>query len=117
MWRAVLEAVVPFLIPFALYAFWLAAMKHFRSQPAVAVWYSFLLAAMDRFWPRSASAVAEGVPEARPWPWILLSCIGLALAFGLLVFTSQRDAISTTERYTPARLSDGAILPGGAAPR
>jgi hypothetical protein len=97
MWRVVLEAVGPFLIPFALYAFWLAGMK--------------------RFSPRPAGAVADQAPQARPWPWITLSCAGLALAFGLLVVTSQRNAISTTERYTPARLSDGAILPGGAAPR
>lgn len=97
MWRAVLEAVVPFLIPFALYAFWLAALKRFN--------------------PRHVGGGATAVTEARPWPWILLSCIGLALAFGLLVFTAERNAISPTDRYTPARLTDGAILPGGVAPR
>jgi drug/metabolite transporter (DMT)-like permease len=97
MWRAVLEAVVPFLIPFALYAFWLAAMR--------------------RFSPKAAGRAPGDAPDREPWPWIWLSCIGLVLAFGLLVFTSERNAIGTNERYTPARLTDGTILPGGAAPR
>ena len=32
MWRAFIEAVGPFLVPFALYALWIAALK--RAGPA-----------------------------------------------------------------------------------
>jgi surface polysaccharide O-acyltransferase-like enzyme len=96
MWRAVLEALIPFLIPFALYAFWLAAMK--------------------RFAPQGQAVEAASVP-VRAFPWILLSLAGVVLAFAVLVVTSNRNAMTTADRYAPARLSGGEVLPGGSVPR
>lgn len=98
MWRAVLEALIPFLIPFALYAFWLAAMK--RAGPKGEV----------------GEAVPAPVPP-RAFPWILLSLAGVLLAFVVLVVTSNRNAMTTADRYAPATLSGGEIRPGGGAPR
>lgn len=96
MWRAVLEALIPFLIPFALYAFWLAAMKRVRPE---------------------GEAGEAVVAPTRAFPWILLSLAGVVLAFAVLVFTSNRNAMTTADRYAPARLSGGEILPGGSVPR
>lgn len=95
MWRAVVEAAGPFLIPFALYALWLAAMK--RADPA--------------------AAGGEDAGQARAHPWVLLSIAGLILAFAVLVFTSTRERMATGSHYAPARIEDGRILPGGPAPR
>jgi surface polysaccharide O-acyltransferase-like enzyme len=96
MWRAVFEALIPFLIPFALYAFWLAAMK--------------------RVGPKGEAGEVASVP-ARAFPWVLLSLAGVVLAFAVLVVTSNRNAMTTADRYTPARLTNGEILPGGGVPR
>lgn len=89
MWRVVLEAAIPFLLPFALYAFWLAALKRSGRHAA----------------------------RARPYPWIGLSAIGLSLAFAVLVITSNLDTMDRGERYQPARMENGRIVPGGGVPR
>lgn len=95
MWRAVVEAAGPFLIPFALYALWLAAMK--RAAPG---------------------GEASGAAAGRTHPWILLSILGLALAFAVLVFTSTRERMPVGTDYEPARIDEsGRILPGGPPPR
>jgi hypothetical protein len=91
MWRAVVEAVGPFLIPFALYALWIAALK--RAAPA------------------------KAAPEPRSHPWVALSVAGLLLAFGVLWLTSNRNRMEVGANYTPAVLENGRILPGGAAAR
>jgi drug/metabolite transporter (DMT)-like permease len=92
MWRAVVEAVGPFLIPFALYALWIAALK------------------------RTTPASAQPQPP-RSHPWIALSVAGLLLAFAVLWFTTNRNRMEVGTRYAPAVLQDGRILPGGAAAR
>ncbi len=89
-----IEAAGPFLIPFALYALWLAAMK--RAAPADS---------------------GADPPNARDHPWVLLSVAGLVLAFGVLVFTSNRNRMAQGAHYEPARIEDGRILPGGPASR
>jgi hypothetical protein len=95
MWRAFIEAVGPFLVPFALYALWIAALK--RAAPANA---------------------AEGeAPRARSHPWIALSVVGLALAFAMLLLTSNRQRMEAGAIYAPAQLRDGQILPGGPVTR
>jgi hypothetical protein len=91
MWRAVVEAVGPFLVPFALYALWIAALK--RTAPAAAA------------------------PEPRSHPWITLSVAGLVLAFAVLWLTTNRNRMEVGANYAPAVLEGGRILPGGAVPR
>lgn len=95
MWRAFVEAIGPFLVPFALYALWIAALK--RAGPA-----------------GSAEAAA---PRQRSHPWITLSIVGLLLAFAALLLTSNRQRMEVGANYAPAQLHDGRILPGGATPR
>ena len=98
MWRAFIEAVGPFLVPFALYVLWLAALKR---------------------WGREEEAPGESdtAAPARPHPWIALSVSGLALAFGVLILTSNRQRMEVGANYLPAQLQDGRIVPGGPVTR
>jgi hypothetical protein len=88
MWRAVVEAAGPFLVPFALYALWIAALK--RTAPD--------------------SPAAARAP--RDYPWVALSAAGLVLAFAVLIFTSNRQRHEPGTPYAPARLEGGRIVPG-----
>jgi drug/metabolite transporter (DMT)-like permease len=84
MWRAVIEAVGPFLVPFALYALWIAALK--RAAPG------------------------GGPPPPRQHPWVALSAVGLLLAFAVLIFTANRQRLEPGAAYAPARLEGGRVL-------
>jgi hypothetical protein len=92
MWRAVIEAAGPFLVPFALYALWIAALK--RTAPD--------------------SPGATRAP--RDYPWVALSAAGLVLAFAVLILTSNRQRAEPGAPFAPARLEGGRIVPG-TAPR
>jgi len=94
MWRAFIEAVGPFLVPFALYALWIAALK--RAGPA--------------------GGTAAGDPP-RAHPWIALSVAGLVLAFAVLILTSNRQRMEVGANYLPAQIRDGRIVPGGPVTR
>jgi len=89
--RGIIQGVLLFLIPFALYFGWLflmrrAAEANGNSQPAIA-------------W--------------RDVPWVILSCLGVVLvAVGLMVFAELR-AMKPGEPYAPARIEGGRIVPGG----
>jgi hypothetical protein len=93
MWRAFIEAVVPFLIPFALYALWIAALK------------------------RSAPNAPAANRTAREYPWLALSAVGLVLAFLVLIITANRVRHEPGTPYAPARLENGRILHGGTPSR
>ncbi len=89
--RGVVQGILLFLIPFALYFAWLFLMRRVgpdngEGQPAIA-------------W--------------RDAPWLLLTVAGvIVLAVGLLWFAEQR-AMQPGERYVPARLEDGRITDSG----
>lgn len=89
--RGVVQGILLFLIPFALYFGWLLLMR--RAAPG---------------------GGEEGRSlEWRDAPWLVLTLAGVAvLAVGLLWFAEQRS-MQPGERYVPARLEGGRITEGG----
>ncbi|MCC7281288.1 MAG: hypothetical protein IT556_02820 [Acetobacteraceae bacterium] len=98
MWRAFIEAVGPFLVPFALYVLWLAALKRWGRE-------------------EEAPGESDAAAPARPHPWIALSVAGLVLAFAVLALTSNRQRMAAGSQYAPAQLRGGEIVPGGPVTR
>jgi hypothetical protein len=82
--RAVLQTLVPFLIPFLAYAVWLVLAR--RPMPS----------------------------DLRGVPWLRLSAAGLACVAAALLVFAETTAIERGESYAPARLEGGRIIEGGA---
>lgn len=89
--RGIVQGILLFLIPFALYFAWLFLMR--RVGPD-----------------------GNGGARVVAWrdvPWLMLTVTGVVvLAVGLLWFAEQR-AMRPGEPYQPARLEDGRITEGG----
>ncbi len=91
MLRTILTIVIPLIAPTVAYLVWM----HLRAQ-------------------RREDEEA-GRPVSRwqqlPWPWLILSGAGLAVAAILAVGYVDRSA-DMSGRYVPPRLEDGKVVPG-----
>ncbi|WP_439576826.1 DUF6111 family protein [Elioraea sp.] len=84
--RGIVQGILLFLIPFALYFAWLFLMR--RAGP---------------------DGEGDRVIAWRDAPWLVLTVAGvIVLAVGLLWFAEQRS-MQPGERYVPARLEDGRV--------
>jgi len=84
--RGFLQALIPFLIPFAAYFAW--------------GWISR----------------RENLLRGNVVPWIALSFAGLVLAAGVLFLFAETSALDEDGVYRPARIEDGRIIEGGTVP-
>jgi hypothetical protein len=87
MIRAVLPSVLLFLLPFVLYAGWLAVQKR------------------------------RGAHVAHPRAYLYVAAVGLALAALGLLFFVDFEAAEPDGVYVPPRYEDGRLVPGHFAPR
>lgn len=84
--RGFLQAIIPFLLPFALYFAWawLARRQSLASVASV--------------------------------PWVALSFAGLVLSASALLWFAESRALPDGGIYQPARIEGGRIIDGGARP-
>ena len=88
MLRKFLVYAIPFLLPFALYAVWLAVSR------------------------RKALAARQGtLPgwRAAPWSWLAVTGVGLLILSFIAVALMTGDEPGGT--YTPPRYIDGKVVP------
>lgn len=88
MARVVLEYLLPFLLPTALYALWL-------------VWQR-----------RNAATAGTAVPAWQEGPWFWLVMAGAALVLAAIVASILLSAHTPKGKYVPPVLKDGVVVPG-----
>jgi hypothetical protein len=89
MIRTFIQYLVPLLLPAAVYFIWAGLARR-----------------------KAAAAGVGGAPEWRDGPWLTLLAAGLVLAGAVLFATALMTGYDPETEYTPARLSDGEIVPG-----
>lgn len=87
MSRALLQYLVPLILPTVLYLIWALAIRDSGSGR------------------KFATIVREG-----PWFWLIVA--GLVLAGGSLVFSALSRGGDPTGTYVAPRLEDGRVIPG-----
>ncbi len=89
MIRTFIQYLMPLLLPTAVYLLWTGLARR-----------------------KAAAAGEERAPEWRDGPWLILMAAGLVLAASVLFATALMTGHDPKTEYTPARLSDGEIVPG-----
>jgi hypothetical protein len=93
MWRALLEYIVPIVLPSLLYLAWLAYEN------------------------RRVAEGGEGTLrrwQEGPWVWLFAAGVAIAVAGSLLLALWR--GYGTEGRYVPPRVEDGRIVPGHVEP-
>ena len=88
MRRLLLNYLLPIVLPFAVYGFWLAYARH-----------------------KARTSGQDGMPEWRdaPWTWLMVAAAGLvAVGFAALAFVGGSP---TDQKYIPPQYIDGVIVP------
>lgn len=89
--RGIIQGILLFLIPFALYFAWLLLMRRLGPDGG-----------------EGGRAIAW-----RDAPWLVLTLAGVVLLAGGLLWFAEQRAMRPGEPYQPARLEDGRITEGG----
>lgn len=87
MSRALLQYLLPLILPTVLYLIWALAIRNSGSGK------------------RLATILREG-----PWFWLIVA--GMLLAGASLVFTALSRGGDPSGRYVAPRLEDGRVVPG-----
>lgn len=90
MTRLILVYLIPFLLPFAIYAAWVWLSRHSREDGVLVT-------------------IAKG-----PWFWLVIA--GFLLTLSSLGLWAVLDSHKPEENYVPPRLEDGRVVPGRMVP-
>ncbi|MFI4986282.1 MAG: DUF6111 family protein [Alphaproteobacteria bacterium] len=88
MVRIVIEYLLPFLLPTALFALWL-------------VWQR-----------RRAATLGAPLPAWQEGPWFWLALSGLALVLAAMIATAFLSGYAPSSQYTPPAFKGGEVVPG-----
>lgn len=88
MKRLLINYLLPVILPFAVYAFWLAYARY-----------------------KARTAGHDNSPEWRDAPWTWLMVAGAALVAASLAVLASIDGSPIDQKYIPPQYIDGVIVP------